>query len=160
MAGKIDMDTVKVLEICRDVELVSAELYNYFAEIFSDHAEMAELWRKTAREEEGHAMQFILALKMRREPLVAALAIDGSKAENALKIVKSLSAVMRKNKPSMLEALSAAIKLEKGLADFHMTSVASFVHENHRKLFSAMMLADREHLEALEKFYQRLASGK
>ena len=157
--GNFNVDIIKVLEICRDVELVSAELYNYFAEIFSEHEELAALWRKTAWEEESHAQQFALALKMRREPLVEAVAMAGRRAEHALNIVKSLNDVVRKNKPTMLEALRAAIKLEQGLAAFHMSTVASFVHESHKELFSAMMLADTDHVEALEKFSRRLSSA-
>jgi rubrerythrin len=158
-ADKFNVDIIKVLEICRDVELVSAELYNYFAEIFSEHEELAALWRKTAQEEESHAQQFVLALKMRREPLVEAVVMAGSRAEHALNIVKSLYDVVRKNKPTMLEALRAAIKLEQGLAPFHMSTVASFVQESHKELFSAMMLADTEHVEALEKFSRRFSSA-
>jgi predicted class III extradiol MEMO1 family dioxygenase len=110
-AGKNSADIVKVLELCRDVEAASAELYKYFAEIYSDHPELAALWRKTAKEEEDHAKQFVLALKMRREPFIDAIVIDGSKAENALKIVRSLNDMARKSPPGMLEALRAAIKL-------------------------------------------------
>lgn len=159
-AVKPNTEIVKVLEICRDIELASAELYKYFAEIFCDHEEMAALWRKTAKEEENHAMQFVLALKMRRERLVDTLAIDGSKAENVLNIVNSFSAAMRKNKPSMLVALRTAIKLEKGLVAFHMSTVACFVEESYKQLFVALMKADRNHIEALEEFYQQLAHAK
>jgi rubrerythrin len=155
-AGKNSADIVKVLELCRDVEAASAELYKYFAEIYSDHPELAALWRKTAKEEEDHAKQFVLALKMRREPFIDAIVIDGSKAENALKIVRSLNDMARKSPPGMLEALRAAIKLEKGLADFHMSTAVHFVQENQKQLFLALMRADNEHVEALEKFYQRL----
>jgi rubrerythrin len=155
--GKNSADIIKVLEICRDIEAASAELYSYFAEIYSDHQEMAALWRKTAKEEEDHAKQFVLALKMRREPFVEALVVDGSKAENALKIVRSLNDKARKSQPGMLEALRAAIKLEKGLADFHMTTAVHFVQESQKQLFLALMKADNEHVEALEKFYQRFS---
>lgn len=151
-------EVVKVLEICRDIELASAELYRYFAEIFSDHEAMAALWRKTAIEEDNHAMQFIMAIKMRKETIVDTLTIDIRQAENALKIVTSLNDVVRKNKPSMLEALQVAIKMEKGLVGFHLATMGHFVQESHKKLFTAMMKADNEHVEALEKFYQRLSA--
>lgn len=158
--AKTNTEVVKVLEICRDIELASAELYRYFSEIFSDHEAMAALWHKTAMEEDSHAMQFIMAIKMRKEAMIDTLAIDVSRAENTLKIVKSLNTVVRKNKPSMLDALQAAIKMEKGLVGFHMATVAHFVHESHKKLFSAMMKADNEHIEALENFYQKLSAAR
>jgi len=157
---KTNAEVVKVLEICRDIELASGELYRYFAEIFSGHEAMAALWRKTATEEDNHAMQFVLAIKMRKETIIDTLSLDISRAENTLKVVKSLTDLVRKNKPSMHEALQAAIKMEKGLVGFHMATVAHFVHESHKKLFTAMMKADNEHIEALEKFYQRLAAAR
>jgi len=40
---------------------------------------------------------------------------------------------------------------------FHMATAVHFVQESHKQLFLAMMKADNEHLEALEKLYQRLS---
>lgn len=155
-SAKIDGEIVKVLEICRDIELTSAELYEYFAKIFSDHEEMAALWDKTAQEEENHAKQFILAISMRRDQIVDALFIDSSTAENTLSFVKAIYDVVRVNKPSMLEALSSAITLEVNLSKFHMTTAVHFVEKSQRQLFAAMMKADKNHIEALREFHQRL----
>ena len=154
-AGKVDPEMISVLEICRDVELSCAKLYRYFAEIFSSHQEMAELWRKTVREEENHARQFVLAIKLCDEQIIDTLSLDGSTAKNMLNVVKSMHDEARKNKPSILDSLRTAIKLEEDLALFHMTTAANFVAESHKKLFSAMMNADKNHVEELREFYQR-----
>jgi rubrerythrin len=154
-AGKVDTEMIRVLEICRDIELSCAKLYRYFAEIFSSHQEMAELWRKTVKEEENHARQFVLAIKLCNEQIIDTLSLDGSTAKNMLSVVKSMHDEARKNKPSMLDSLRTAIKLEEDLAAFHMTTVANFVGESHKKLFSAMMSADKGHVEELREFYQR-----
>ena len=159
VANAVNGETVKVLEICRDIELANAELYRYFAGIFRDHAEMAALWHKTAQEEENHAKQFVLAIAMRREQLVDALAIDSNTAENTLNFIKGIYDMVRVNKPSMLEALRSAITLEVNLGKFHMTTAVHFVEKSHRQLFAAMMKADKDHVEALREFYQRLLTA-
>jgi len=155
-SAKIDGEIVRVLEVCRDIELSSAELYKYFAKIFCDHEEMAALWYKTAQEEENHAKQFILAITMRREQLVESLVIDSGTAESTLNFVRAIYDVVRVNKPSMLEALSSAITLEVNLSKFHMTTAVHFVEKTHRQLFAAMLKADKNHIEALREFHQRL----
>lgn len=154
-AGKVNTEMIRVLEICRDVELSCAKLYRYFAEIFSSHQEMAELWSKTVREEENHARQFVLAIRLCEEQIIETLSIDGRTAKNMLNIVKSLHDEARKNKPSLLDSLRTAIKLEEDLAAFHMTTAVNFAEGNHKKLFSAMMNADKDHVEELREFYQR-----
>lgn len=156
---KNNLEAVKVLEICRDIELANAHLYDYFTEIFSDYQEVSALWRKTAREEENHARQFMLAIKMWREQIVDTLFIDASTAENTLSYVRSINEVMRENRPTILEALNSAITLEVNLSKFHMTTVGHFVEESHKKLFSAMMKADKKHIEALREFHQRLLTA-
>ena len=153
---KTNMEIVKVLEICRDVELANAALYHYFAEIFSSDNEVAALWNKTALEEENHARQFVLGIKMRKEQIVEALSIDGSKAKDLLNFVKSLSAQMRTSPPDKVEALRIAINLEERLAGFHMTTVSGFADNNLKKLFTAMMKTDDHHVEKLHEMHRRL----
>lgn len=153
-----NIEVVKVLEICRDIELVNAELYKFFAEIFSDDEEMANLWRKTAGEEENHALQFAMAINLRREQTVDTLFVDAGSAESALAYVRSINALVRESRPTMLEALRLAITLEINLSKFHMTAVGHFVEDGYKKLFAALMNADNNHLEALRVYYQRLLS--
>lgn len=154
--AKINMEIVKVLEICRDVELANAALYHYFAEIFSSDDEVAALWRKTAEEEENHAKQFVLGIKMRREQIVESLSIDGSKAKDMLNFVNSLSAQVRTTQPDKVEALRIALNVEEKLAGFHMTTVSGFADNNLKKLFAAMMKTDDHHVEKLHEMHQRL----
>ena len=55
-----------LLEKCREIELLSRDLYNCFAESYTENPEAVHLWRKTACEEQNHADQFTLALKLRK----------------------------------------------------------------------------------------------
>lgn len=153
---KTNMEIVKVLEICRDVELANAALYHYFAEIFSSDKDVAALWHKTALEEENHAKQFVLGINMRKEQIVESLSIDGSKAADMLHFVKSLSAQVRSSPPDKVAALRIAINLEERLAGFHMTTVSSFTDNNLKSLFAALMKTDDRHVEKLHEMHQRL----
>lgn len=155
-SSKVSLDLVKVLEICRDVELANAALYHYFAEIFSSDAEVAALWSKTAGEEENHAKQFVLGIKMRKDQIVDSLSIDGTKAKDMLDFVKSLSAEVRNSPPDKVEALRIAINLEERLAGFHMTTVSGFTDNNLKQLFAAMMKTDDHHVEKLHEMQRRL----
>lgn len=156
---KINMDITRILEICREIELSFADLYRYYAGLFSGHEELATLWRKTAAEEENHAKQFGLAISLQRQQVIDAASIDGFTAKNSLHIVRSVHEGVKKHLPTMLEALSSAIKLEENLTEFHVTTAVHFVDTCHQQLFAAMMRADSKHVEALQEFRQRLVAA-
>jgi rubrerythrin len=148
------MDVLRILEICRDIELYAAELYQYYGEIFSDNREIAKLWQKTALEEENHASQFILAISLRKQGIVQAVSLDLGTAEAILHELKALYGAVRKTRPTITEALRTAIKLEQNLAEYHLSTLALFQEESHKKLFEAMMKNDHGHVVELEKALQ------
>src|SRR6185369_4972947 len=78
------VDIVRILEICRDVEVYVSELYYFFEESFRDTPDMGRLWKKTAMEEEDHAKQFVLAINLRKQDLVHDVSIDQESAEAVL----------------------------------------------------------------------------
>lgn len=60
------MEEVRILDICRDIELLNEQLYRYFADLFQENEEIATLWRKTANEEANHAQLFELAIRIKK----------------------------------------------------------------------------------------------
>jgi rubrerythrin len=152
---KADLEILRTLELCRDIELYNAELYRYYAEIFQcSDPELSAMWQKTADEEDNHANQFVLAIKLRKQNLILHVGIDSFRATTTLNFVKSIFDGVRKNKPSAVDALRSAIKLEMQLEGLHMDSIAFFNDETHRKLFEAMMKADNAHLERIQEAYK------
>jgi rubrerythrin len=149
-------DVLRILEICRDIEVCASELYHYFEEIFIDNPEISKLWRKTALEEENHANQFVLAIKLRSQGLVQAVSIDQNTAETILNQFRSLYEAMRQSKPTIADALILAIKLEERLSEYHMSTLALFQEESQKKLFEAMMKNDCGHVDELEKAYRKV----
>jgi rubrerythrin len=154
--GNVTMDIVRILEVCRDVELYCAEIYSYYAGAYEGKPELAKMWGRTAAEEETHANQFVLAIKLRKQGVISAVNIDQYVAENTLHLVKSIYENVRSSTPSMEDALRSSIKLEEKLAEFHLTYMANFPDENMRKLFTAMMKADNHHLERLKQMHERV----
>ncbi len=154
-AAGITLNDQLLLEKCRTIELLSQELYTRFAETYTDNAEAVYLWRKTAVEEQNHAEQFTLALKLRK-----GLQIQSTiTLETADKLIARLTNVIEglpSNKLSLLEALEFAIKLEQYLVKFHLSCVAVFNDVSFQALFNAMMSSDQGHIAAIEDFYQKI----
>lgn len=147
-----------ILDLCEQIERCNGEIYMYFAKLFSDYPEMTRLWHKTALEEENHALQFSLAKKLRNLKVVEDAPLDVTMTEKCLSYVKDVLDVCVSSSPSQIQALETAMKLEERLAEFHANSVAVFVDDSFRKLFTAMMKADRDHFEAIRKVYYKLQS--
>lgn len=147
-----------VLDICERIELVAAEFYHYYADLFGDDADIVELWSKTAADEENHARQFELARKLRRG-LVEGLKVDRVMADKALELISSVLKNVREHPPTLVDALHLAIRLEEHLSRFHMDCVAVYCDESSRKMFQAMMAADNGHIQRLKTVYDRLLSA-
>lgn len=154
-AAGITINDQLLLEKCRTIELLSKELYTRFAEIYMDVPEAVYLWRKTAVEEENHAEQFTLALKMRK-----CLKMQSTiTLETADKLIARLTNVIERlpsNRLSLLEALEFALKLEQYLVKFHLSCVAAFSDASFQALFNAMMASDQGHITAIEEYYRKL----
>ncbi|GFE58247.1 hypothetical protein [Geobacter sp. AOG1] len=149
----LSVEEMKILDTCRDIELVGADIYLYFAGLFADLPLYAALWKKTAMEEKNHAAQFELAMKMKKG-MVESITLDSWKAENALTVAKSIFAGVRQHPPTLEDALRSSIKLELHLSEFHMGCVAVFQDGSFGAMFQAMMDADDKHVKSLQDAYQ------
>jgi rubrerythrin len=144
----ITMGEVRVLDICREIELMNEQLYLYFADLFSENREVTALWVKTANEEANHAKQFELAIKLKNE-MLESVSMDAWVVDAASKYVRTLLESVKKSPPSLPDAVQLSIKLEEHLTKLHMDCIAIFTDETHRELFTAMMANDNRHLESL-----------
>jgi rubrerythrin len=148
-------EILKILEICRDIEAYCAEIYNYYADLFANDEEVLGLWSTLNVEEENHARQFVMAIKMGLEQVIIAADLDRAKATQSLHKIKTIYDKIRAVPPSLADALLSAIALERGLSGFHLNALAAFQDESMQRLFDAMMLADGQHLERIEAMYER-----
>lgn len=151
-----NMDIQLTLELCEQIEHYNAKIYRHFAKTFAETPELAALWHKTALEEENHAQQFTLALKLQHLKVITETTVDKVKADTLLTHVKAVYEGVLAANPSKFYALVTALNLEEKLAEFHANAVAVFVDESFKKLFTAMMKADREHIDAIQRVYHKL----
>lgn len=143
----------KILEKCREIELLCRDIYTCFAEIFADDPEAVTLWRKTAVEEQNHADQITLALKLRKG-LSCHVEIDCSQIDFRITQMQGYLETVKISPPTLKEALALAIKLERKISSFHLDEMMVFEDESIKKLFRAMMASDRNHVESLEAAYK------
>lgn len=144
----ITMEDIRILDICRDIELLNEQLYRHFSILFSENEELAVLWRKTANEEANHAQQFELAIRHKNE-MLASVNIEARTVVTAFKFVQTILEFAKKSPPSVADALQLSVKLEERLSRLHLECIADFAQESHKKLFRAMMACDNRHIESL-----------
>jgi len=150
--ARMSVDTMVVLGKCAEIELKSMELYDLYADCFEHDVDVARMWRRVAREEENHANQFRLAVKM-KEGAIRAVTVDPWKVDNTLRVLQSIIDGVKRSSPSLEEALRSAIKLEEHLSCLHVDCVVNFEDEQYRKFFHAMMACDNAHASRLQEVY-------
>ena len=146
----------KMLEKCCEIELLCKELYEYFAELYADNEEAVHLWRKTASEEQNHADQFVLALKLKKG-LACLVTVDLTKAEWVIAQLHTVIEKVKASPPRYEDALNSSIKLEKYLVEFHIGCVVAFEDKSCKAMFNAMMASDQEHIASLQAAADKLA---
>lgn len=144
-----------MLEKCCEIELLCKELYDYFAELYADNEDAVHMWRKTASEEQNHADQFSLALKLKKG-LACLVTVDLTRVEWILSQLRSVIEKVKINPPSFEDALNSAIKLENYLAEFHLGCIVVFEDNSYKAMFNAMMASDQEHIASLQAAYDKL----
>lgn len=148
-----------LLEKCREIELLCKDLYEYFAELYSDNGDAVRLWRKTAMEEQNHADQFTLALKIQKG-LPCLVKVNSAKLDSIQTQMLTALERFKAAPPKLADALSTSIKLEKYLEEFHLGCVVEFEDRSYKKLFDAMMASDQEHIASLQAVYDKLKDNQ
>jgi rubrerythrin len=146
----------RVLETCRRVEECAARLYHSLARVHREDVAVSALWTKTGREEENHANQVAMVIRLRLSASV--VKVERGKAERALAMVEALIEGAERTPPSVGQALEEAITLEKTLAQFHAEYAVEFAEPTYQELFRSMMAADRDHIGALETALESLVA--
>ncbi|QEM68331.1 hypothetical protein FO488_09260 [Geobacter sp. FeAm09] len=148
-----------IFEICARIEAQTAELYHYYSELFRENPDAAQLWRKTALEEENHLRQFELADRLYRNAGFA-VSVDPERAHRVCHKLGTLLSHVRQHPPDLETALSRAIEMEESLADLHMEGVVRFADDSVQKIFKAMMRFDQEHVQSLKRFLAIVALAR
>lgn len=155
MSEALSIEQMSILDKCAMVEVLMGEIYRLLAVLHSYNTKISALWKKTAEEEDRHAEQIRFASRLKRG-LISEVTVDAQTATNALNAEKIIYEEFKNKPPEIREALKTAIELEEQLFNFHLEYSVSFQNESYRKLFHAMLSADREHIEALKRALQEL----
>lgn len=155
MNAKINMRHKEILKTCQRIEEQAAYLYHQLADIHQSFPEMAALWQKTAAEEENHARQFEMALRM-IDDLAEKILIEKSKADATLDLLAKFQNKVANEKLDPVKSLEVAIQVEEYMFDLHVHVGLAFTREKDKKMFEAMMAADKGHVDALKEQLARL----
>ncbi len=151
----VEPGTDHLLEVYRRIEFTLASLYRFLSNLYADTPDTAAVFLKTANEEENHALQFELALKLPNPIAHPTVAVEA--ADALLKDVLDLDAKVRRTLPAPVEALQTAVDLETRLAAYHMDSIGIFHQPRLQEMFKAMMAADKQHVETLTAALAKLS---
>ena len=160
MASPIPYPVLAVLQRCHELESIMGQAYCALADAHAANPRMANLWAKTAKEEENHASQFSLAMSLGGEVMTEAK-VDVANLDQAIARAKLFRNESKKGAVRMDDALSKAIELEEEMAGYHLHLAVAFRSGAHEKLFRAMMAADKGHISTLRAELEHLrSSGK
>ena len=159
VAARLASDHVVFLEACAGLELKMAGLYHYFESLFADDPGFSTLWQKTAREEENHSQQFQLAVRLKGIGMEK-VKTDVAQAMVSLHKLESYLENVKASRPTLVEALTLAIRLEEQLAVLHMSSIVAFEDPELKRMFEAMMDSDEGHVGMLKDALRELNRSK
>ena len=150
----MDQSEKNLLAICERIEDLARQAYRKLAQVHAADGELAALWSKTSVEEENHALQFRMS-PMMMDSMVGQLSVTIADGISATRRLLAFLQRCDASPPGPIEALREMIDFEQSLARFHMENAAVFNRVEHRKLFHAMMNADRDHVGALQAALER-----
>jgi rubrerythrin len=138
----------RCLDACQEIEEIASQIYHFNADLFADNDKISRLWRKTALEEENHALQVVLVKRIVKN--IPGTHLDIFQSEATRNLIRALFEAIKRTHPPLEEAIRTAIVFEEMLARFHMDNACSFEEKEIAGLFKALMMHDREHIEDLE----------
>jgi len=144
------------LSVCQEIEIIASQIYRFHADHFSGLGHLAAIWRQTALEEGYHAHQ--IALARRLIDSIPSPELDVSQTESTRNLCRALFEAIKKNPPSLEEAILTSIDLEETLAQLHMENAIAFENQGSIYLFRGLMMQDIRHIEALENALRKLPS--
>lgn len=156
---KLPMDQLQFLQQCAEFESKVAGLYHHYSNLFADDESLSMLFRKTADEEENHAQQFHLAVRLQGTGM-AAVKTDVTRASANLRKLEEIVERLTGSRPFPEEALDMAIRLEEQVALLHMSNVVHFQDAGLKHLFEAMMAHDNGHITMLKDYRDILQMGR
>ena len=147
----IEANNIQFSQICLKIEGLCAQLYHNYSKVYADNRDAAQLWAKTALEEENHQKQFKNAIMLMEEIDFELTLTD---LKNACDVHRKLCLsldLVKKNPPDLITALTKSIEIEKHLAELHVQTAVRFKDDSVIKMLKTLQLADQEHVKSLQQ---------
>lgn len=152
------LQTTLILDRCAAIETRCGDIYRHFAELCQHQPELEILWKKTAHEEDHHALQFKMLSRLKGEG-IAGVNLDVACVTGALNKVEDLFRRIKASRISAVDMLRVAIRLETNLSRYHSNSVVACEEPELKQLLDSMMNFDLDHVEMLQKALDKLMAG-
>jgi rubrerythrin len=149
------VDVQQILRPLQQFEEKLGELYDWLGEVHAADAEMASVFHKLARDERQHAAQVEYQRRVAQQNprLFARVELDLGEIFAGLERIAKIRANLAP--PSVDEAISLALELEAGAAEYHYRNVLAQLDESMARLLGSLGRADRNHYAFLLDLAQR-----
>ena len=146
---------VKFINTCAQIEEMAAKVYHEFSRNSHCDAELAAIWRKMARDEEDHAHQLRLVLRLSANEILDNI---NDKCPNPDELSTRLEQILkeaRQGNQELLDMLKVAVVLEKEFRRVHVAAALVFKDQHLLKMFEMLAAADDVHVEDLQLYIKR-----
>jgi hypothetical protein len=136
------------ITLAADIEIAVAEIYDHFAQQFSDHVEFSTFWRLSAEAERYHAATIRIHQATAQPDQVvdpSQLPIEVAEARKLLTELQNTKADIIANPRTPDQAIEMALEIEGEGAEVHGRSQFSFLYPELEELFSRLAEEDRTH---------------
>lgn len=145
-------EKLRVLDLCQHIHKHAEELYQYLAEIHKDQGEIARIWGLLAVDKCNHSDTFKMASRMKGEG-IKDIAVTPETATNILVKMKTILKGIKHKRPSVLDALSFAIKMEESLNSVHFRHVVTFVNEQDLEMITSPLRSNASVVHMITEEY-------
>ncbi len=146
---------VKFLSNCVKLEETAALIYHEFVKNQNCDDTLVQIWKDMARDEEDHANQLKLALRLPIKDVFSGIKDQTPDPEELSKIAQALLERAKQPDLSLLDMLKNAVVLEKEFRKVHALYALKFKDPKLASTFERLSRADDEHLEALNIYLKR-----
>jgi rubrerythrin len=136
------------LDACIKIEETCASIYYSFAGIFADSPKIYSLWTEMAIEEEKHADEF-RSIKAIHCSNYNSLDTENELIEEMLEQVELVNDNLNKKTPTLYEALTMAVILEKSVEKYHLEASKQILDPELARMLFVMVEYSHGHVETL-----------
>jgi len=142
----------RLLSRCAEIEETIAKIYRTLAEVPSYSRPLQQFWIEMACDEDDHAQQLRLAMRLGNDKTLATEQLPIDRVEFLLREARRFLARLQQGPVSADKALQLTRLLEEQFLQVHINTAATFNDPLTKKMFQALAHSDRQHVERLQRF--------